>query len=116
MPRYEFDGTFMFANRTVEDQFGTAVQTFINNNAADFFGYTPINVHVDYHGTSARHVQARFTSRANLDKIFAAAKTQAQNRGAVAPSSMWLKVVADEGGVTEGLQSSAPAWTDSPVA
>jgi hypothetical protein len=62
-----------------------------------------------------QHVQARFALRQDLDALFAALKTQAQARGAVAPSDMWLKVVADTGGVTDGLQTSAPGWVDSPV-
>jgi hypothetical protein len=78
-----------------------------------------VNVSTDAHGTTFQLVRANALTRAGLDTIFSAAKTQAINRGAVAPSFMWLKEVAD-GGVelADSVYAAATAWTDvkpSPV-
>lgn len=112
MPRYEFDGRFAFSDAPTQASFANAVQTYINNNPTVFFGYTPVNDSINYHGTVLQHVQARFANRQNLGNLFDTLKTQAQNRGAVAGSTMWLKTVADAGGVTEAIAADAPGWVD----
>lgn len=115
MPRYEFDGRFVFPDQPTQASFASAVQTYINSNPTVFFGYTPINSSINYHGTVLQHVQARFVNRSGLDALFATLKTQAQTRGATTGSTMWLKVVADAGGVTDGVGADAPGWVDYPL-
>jgi hypothetical protein len=126
MPRFEFQGQFFFGTQAQREagvsaaqaNFASAAQNYINTHPSIFFGYTPINGDRVDHSLPRQHyqlVQARFVQRTDLDALFAALKTQAQSFGAVAPSNMWLKQVADTGGVTDGLQTSAPAWTDSPI-
>lgn len=115
MPRFEFDGRFAFPDTPTENAFGADVDAYIASHPNAFAGYTPISSHINYHGTSMWHVQARFTSRNNLNALFAAIKPQAINHGAVLGSTMWLKQIADGGGVTDGVQASAPGWVDGPV-
>lgn len=112
MARYEFDGRFAFPDQPTQASFAAVVQNYIDTHPAVFFGNPPMNDSINYHGTVLQHVQARFTNRQNLNTLFATLKTQAQNRGAIAPSSMWLKEVADGGGVVDGVESSAPGWAD----
>jgi hypothetical protein len=116
LPRYEFDGRFAFPDSPTQVSFATAVQTYIDNNQATFFGYTPVNSSINYHGVPMQHVQARFSNRAALGSLFDALKAQAQSRGAIPPSTMWLKTVADAGGVTEAVGADAPSWTDYAIA
>lgn len=115
MPRYEFDGRFSFPDAPTQASFASAVQTYITNNPTVFFGYTPVNDAINYHGTLLQHVQARFANHSDLDTLFATLKTQASTRGATTGSTMWLKTVADAGGVTEGVAADAPGWVDYPL-
>jgi hypothetical protein len=113
VPRYAFKGQFYFATPQAQNQFATAFVPPAPGEPAT------VNVSTDAHGTTFQLVRANALTRAGLDTIFSAAKTQAINRGAVAPSFMWLKEVAD-GGVelADSVYAAATAWTDvkpSPV-
>jgi hypothetical protein len=113
MPRFEFQGTFYFGTTLARTQFGSAAQSYIDSHPGIFFGYTPINRSQDDHShVTYQLVQARFSLRSDLDALFAALKTQAQTRGAIAPSSMWLAEIADDNSSLQRITSSAPAWTD----
>ena len=114
MARYEFNGDFYFATQNALNQFGNAVQNYIDSNPDVFFGYPPINRTqlAKDRVTPFRKVQARFSNRQQLDDLFADIKTQAQNRGAIVPSTMWLGEVADDETVTTKTGADAPSWVD----
>jgi hypothetical protein len=113
VPRFEFQGTFYFSTPTIQSQFASAAQSYIDTHPNIFFGYTPINrSQADHSHLVYQLVQARFTLRSDLDALFASLKSQAQTRGAIAPSTMWLADISDTN-VIERITSSAPGWVDT---
>lgn len=123
--RYEFQGRFLFDTQaqreagptTTQQQFSTDVAAYIAAHPTVFQGYTPINRDGVTHDSPPQHyqlVEAQLTTRQTLDALFSALIAQAQQRGAVAPSDMWLKVV-DTTGVTDGQQATAPGWVAQPL-
>lgn len=126
MPRYEFQGNFFFDTQAEREAgptpgqiaFGNAVATYIASHPTAFAGDTPVNVDGVDHSAPRQHmqhVQAHLTSRQNLDALMAAMINQAQTRGAVVPSSMWLKQVPDGGGSAPGVQAAAPDWVQTAI-
>lgn len=117
MPRYEFKGSFYFPNQTSQTAFASAVQTYMDSHASMFQVYPgeagPVNRSaVDHSGVTYQLVRGHMITRSDLDTLFAQMKSQAQTRGAIAPSTMWLKQVADQGGVTSAVAADAPGWVD----
>ena len=98
MSRFEMQGQFYFPNQTTQAAFASAAQSYIDSHPSIFFGYTPLNqASHDHSGGQYQLVQCRFGARTDLDSTFDALVTQATNRGAVAPSNMWVREVDDAG-------------------
>jgi hypothetical protein len=118
MPRFEFKGSFYFATPATQTAFGAAVQNYMDAHPAMFTVYPgesgPLNAATaDHSGNAYQLCRGHLTTRTDLDTLFGQMKTQAQTRGAIAPSTMWLKQVADAGGVTDSVWTSAAnGWAD----
>jgi hypothetical protein len=89
----------------------------MTSNASSFQVYPgedgPVNRStIDHSGVTYQLVRGHLTTRSSLDTLFAQMKSQAQARGAISPSTMWLKQVADQGGVTSAVAADAPGWAD----
>jgi hypothetical protein len=120
VPRYEYKGSFYFATQPTQVAFAAAVQSYMDSHLSQFLVYPgedgPTNVSTtDHSGVRYQLVRGHLLIRSDLDTLFAQMKSQASSRGAIAPSTMWLKQVADTGGVTDGVGADAPGWTDYPV-
>jgi hypothetical protein len=117
MPRYEYKGSFYFATPTAQTTFASAVQSYMDAHPTQFRIYPgetgPTNFSTtDHSGGTYQLVRGHMITRTDLDTLFSQMKSQAQTRGAIAPSKMWLKQVADTGGVTDSVFAAAPDWAD----
>lgn len=117
MPRYVFK-VQANGSAAVRAQLGADAQAFIDANPT-MFPFPPQNEDIGWHGgLTVRLIRGDIVSRQALGQIFDTMKQALINRGAIAPSSLWLKVQADQGGVTESISAANPdplggaAWTE----